>query len=120
MSLYATIDDRPAGDVATSSGWSDFLQYVEHLNGVDELRHLTEYGWADEGEKLVVDISGAIREGSMTVDQRSIADGLFAIAKKMKPREVLTISDGTGVVERRVLLTKNGFIESIAKKLARN
>ena len=99
MSLYATIDDEPAGDVATGSGWSDFVRVVELFDGVDELRQITEYGWADEGSLLVADLKSLIQEGSLTTDQISIANGLLAIAEQMEVGEVLTISDGVGVVE---------------------
>lgn len=97
MSLYATIDDQPAGDVATNAGWADFVNWVLSMEGPEELRQLAEHGWADDGEQLAADLEAAIESGEPTPDQRSIAEGLKAIAEKMGDDAVLTVSDGAGV-----------------------
>ena len=99
MSYYATVDDADQGDIATSSGWHDFAKFVATLEGVDELRNLTDYGWADDGNRLASDLQGAIDTGIMSDDQTDIAKELLAIAKNMELDAVLTISDGVGVVE---------------------
>ena len=99
MSLYATVDDKPAGDVATSSGWTDFAAWIATLDGVTELRHLIEYGWADDAETLAADLRGAIEDGEPTPDQQSIAAGLLKISESAGVEAVITVSDGVGVVE---------------------
>ena len=99
MSLYASIDDKPAGDVATNGGWADFGRWVATLEGVTELRQLTEYGLADDAEQLAADLRGAVADGQPTLDQASIAAGLVVIADAAEPGEVITVSDGVGVEE---------------------
>lgn len=105
MSLYGTVTtnsgDNSAGDVASNSGWLDFGNFVAALNDVDELQNLTEFGWSDDGSQLADDLRKAIEQSS-DVDQTDIANGLLAIANNMTDGDVLTVSDGVGVVEAGV------------------
>lgn len=106
MSLYATISDsdestkdRDGGDIATNSGWSDFIRWVGLLDGPDELNNLARYGWSDDAAQLIADIDASIANGSPTADQKSIAQGIKTIAETMVDGEILTISDGSGVAD---------------------
>lgn len=98
MSYFATVGERDGGDVATSGGWHDFAHFVETLSGVNELRQLTEYGWADDGEALAADLRGVIESADPTPDQLSIAHGLLRLAEVMG-EDVITVSDGSGMEE---------------------
>lgn len=96
MSYYANVDDKDGGQVATNAGWHDFTAWVSMLDGVDELRQLTEYGLADDLELLVADLRGALEDGGPSDDQRSIGEGLLAIADGATGGAIITVTDGAG------------------------
>lgn len=97
MSLFATINGKGFGDVATNSGWTDFCRWVAEMSGADSLRHLTEYGWAEgEIDGLSAELESAIEVGDPTDDQRSIGEGLLAILADADDDAVVVVSNGEG------------------------
>lgn len=98
MSQFATIDGQELGQVATNSGWYDFTNWIEEIQGIDALRHVAEYGWY-EGNLLDVasNLVAVVRDGEPSPDQKSIAVGLYRMLKdRGNANGVLVISDGTG------------------------
>jgi hypothetical protein len=98
MSVFASIDGVAGPDVATNSGWADFCKWVAEISGVDDLRHLTEFGWYedDDWSEIADDLRQAIEAGEPTPDQQSIAEGLLKIVEDAGDGTVLVVSDGTG------------------------
>ena len=94
--MTASVNGVERGQVATNAGWYDFCRWVEELEGVADLRHVTEYGWyegdlSDVAEQLAV----AVEDGEPTPDQQSIADGLREILADAADG-VLIIDNGDG------------------------
>ena len=100
MSMSASIDGRDAGQVATNSGWYDFVRWVDEIEDVPALRQVTEYG-SFEGDlsELEADLQAAIDHADPTPDQQSISDGLIAILERAGEATVFIVSDGAGESE---------------------
>lgn len=98
MSYVAIInkDEEDAVQIATNNGWFDFCDSVRYFDNVDELRTLVDDGWADDEITLAANLRGIIESGDLSQDQKSIASGLLDFVEKMKPNDVITISDDTG------------------------
>ena len=102
MSYYATIDDNDdsndegtGGDVATTSGWAEFVAWVdEHDVEREELRQLAHHGLSEDLKQLADEIKSAITDEPPSEDVAGIARGLLAMIDKIKdPKAVMTISN---------------------------
>lgn len=97
MSYYAQFDNGGGNDVATNSGWLDFSNWVEELEGADELRHLTDYGWSEHLDDVAAELESAIEAGDPAPDVASTAQGLLGQLQQNHDADVLVVTDGTGV-----------------------
>ena len=97
MSYEATIDERSAGQVATNKGWRDFGRWVETLEGADELRHLTEYGWSNDMDTLEDELTTALHEVTPDEEVSATGHGILQILDTREPtEEVIVVGDGAG------------------------
>lgn len=64
MGVYLKFDDAPAESLASNTGWSDVLDWLEELpHGIaPTLRHLGEFGWEQDLDDLKREIVAAIRK----------------------------------------------------------
>lgn len=96
MSYYAQFDNKAAGDVATNSGWRDLCNWVAELEGVEELRHLTEHGWSENLDDVASELEAAIKSGKPEQDVADTASGLLAQLDEHSDADVVVITDGAG------------------------
>lgn len=96
MSYFATLDGKAVADVATNSGWLDFVRWVERQNTAEALQHLAEYGWSEQLDDAQRDLVAAMKNGKPSADQRSIARRLWQTLRARGGATVLVVTDGIG------------------------
>jgi hypothetical protein len=98
MTMALSIEGRAVGDVATNTGWRDFGEWVAELEGADDLRHLTEYGWYEGDLQLIEDqLAESLESAEPTPDQKSVGDGILTFVQDREPSAtVIVVSDGIG------------------------
>lgn len=96
MTLIAAIDGVDVADAASNNGWLQFSRWAAELDGVTELAHLVEHGWAGSLPDLADDLTAAITEGEPDEGCLEIATNLLSViaAHGSSDGSVLVISDG--------------------------
>lgn len=97
MSYSAYVDGEYAGDIATTSGWSAFRNWVTvNAQDGDESLHLVTHGWSDDIQALTKNLGGT----SDDLDVISIRDGIIALLGNAETILVSDGADGNGVSVR--------------------
>lgn len=95
MTLHVIVDTKECGQVATTTGWSEFFDWAD-VQGYFELAHLVYHGFATRLNLLVNDIDAAIAKSNPPPDVKSIARAIQKIARANPQGKVLIVSDGDG------------------------
>lgn len=99
MGYSLQIDDAEDVPLASNAGWGDVVKWAESLdaNEYGELRHLVEYGWSDEYELLIDQISVAMQHDSPESEETAhTVEGLADSLSAVDGAEVVTVTDGLG------------------------
>jgi broad specificity phosphatase PhoE len=61
--MYLEVDDQPAQQLASNTGWGDVCRYAQSLPGglADTLKHLCAYGWEHRIPLLFAEIAAAAK-----------------------------------------------------------
>lgn len=94
MTLHAIVDDEDYGQVATTQGWSDFIEWADE-QGLFELAHLAYHGYATRLKTLAKEIDQAIAKSDPRPDIEATARGIQEIASENPKAKILVVSDGT-------------------------
>jgi hypothetical protein len=92
MTLSAYINEEWAADVATTTGWGDFLDVAE---GVAELRQLVDEGFCESPENLRVGLD-KVMEKPISPSVQGVVEGLQEAMRDMEEGDVFIVSDGLG------------------------
>src|SRR5205823_187150 len=96
MSYEIMNEDEEGDQVATSQGWGEFVDWVDHLDDddFDELYRLTLEGTSNDLAKLTADIREGLVASPPTEDVRDIADGILGFLASHKGSEMVMITNG--------------------------
>lgn len=95
MSVYASLDGSPPTMLASNSGWSDLVSWVDTLN-VDEytdLAVLADHGWSEQLDKVQSQLKRALASPPSD-DIAHTAGELLDLISGRGEATVLTIGDG--------------------------
>ncbi len=96
MSEYVSTTEQEMVQVATTTGWSDFCDWIDELD-VDEspwLHHLVTFGFANDAEMLFDEIETAIRNSKPSVDVKDVAAGFLEFLGEHQDAEIVIIGNG--------------------------
>jgi hypothetical protein len=96
MSEYVSTTEQEMIQVATTSGWGDFCDWVRETD-VDDfpwLHSLVTFGFANDAAMLSDEIEGAIRKGKPSNDVKDVATGLLEFLGDHQDAEIIVISNG--------------------------
>lgn len=87
--------------VASIAGWKEFREWVEEIesDGIDELRHLVEYGWSQKLPDLSEQLTETLSSGKPTADVKDIGQTVLAALEDAPDgAESAVLTDGlTGI-----------------------
>jgi hypothetical protein len=95
MSMFAVIGENRS-DIASNSGWSEFIEWISNLDNVDDLRHLIEYGWDDDLAALADDLAAALEGGEPTESNKEVAEALAEILVDNPDGDNIVVTNGEG------------------------
>ncbi len=94
MSYYLVVGGERWTQVASVSGWKEFRDHVEGLEGHEQLRHLVLYGWSQKLTELSEQLSDAMSDGA-SENVRSIGNAILtALADAPDNAESCLLTDG--------------------------
>ncbi len=96
MSEYVSTTEQEMIQVATTSGWGDFCDWVKETE-VDDypwLHSLVTFGFANDAEMLFDEIETAIRNSKPSDDVKDVAAGLLEFLGEHQDAEIVIIGNG--------------------------
>lgn len=97
MSIYLAFDHRPGVFAASNRGWTQFGEWVNSLEGSDEVAHLCQYGWNEPASGVVSEMESALKQ-SPPSDQlvAKTAGEVLEVLKGIPSDAAVIVTNGIG------------------------
>lgn len=94
MSVYISINEEDPSEVASNSGWSQFIEWAQSLDDADEILQLAEHGVSENLDDLADELKLAVEESKPIDDVLPIVEMILELIEDEDPDSVAVVNSG--------------------------